>query len=80
MFSTDGDRAGVYRETLFGAVSFRTTGKANGATDVTMGVENPTALILLFVLYAVVLLFAHLIYRGLKQRRDELIKGMSGNA
>ncbi len=76
MFSTDGDKP-IYRETLFGSLFFKTQATHEGATGVTMGVANPTALIIAFVLYTVVLTMSHITYQGLKHRRDQLIRQKS---
>ncbi|MFF6976732.1 hypothetical protein ACFZAV_03070 [Streptomyces sp. NPDC008343] len=76
MFSTDGDKE-IRRETLFGSLFFETQETAGGALGVEAGVANPTALIVLFFVFAVVLIFAQFIYRGLKNRREYLIKEMS---
>ncbi|MFE7860138.1 hypothetical protein [Streptomyces sp. NPDC057403] len=78
MFSTDGDKS-VHREALFGSLFFETREKAGGATGVTMGVANPTALIILFLVFAVLLTTTQITYRGLKQRREQLIKEMASN-
>ncbi|MGW3955944.1 hypothetical protein ACWEKM_34675 [Streptomyces sp. NPDC004752] len=78
MFSTDGDQI-VHKEALFGSLFFETQEKSGGATGITMGVANPTALIILFFVLTVVLTMIQFTYRGLKQRREQLIKEMSGN-
>ncbi len=78
MFSTDGDKE-IRRETLFGSMFFETQEKTGGALGVEAGVANPTALIVLFFILAVILIFAQFIYRGLKNRREYLIKEMSRN-
>lgn len=78
MFSTDGDGT-VHREALFGSLFFESREKAGGATGVSMGVENPTALIVLFLVLVVVLTMVQFTYRGLKQRREHLIREMSGH-
>ncbi|WP_055495331.1 hypothetical protein [Streptomyces sp. TP-A0356] len=78
MFSTDSDHS-VHREALFGSLFFDQKEKAGGAIGVTMGVANPTALIVMFLVFAVVLTFTQITYRGLKQRREQLIKEMAGN-
>ncbi|MFF5483375.1 hypothetical protein ACFY5C_39505 [Streptomyces sp. NPDC012935] len=76
MFSTDGDKE-IRRETLFGSLFFETQEKAGGVLGVEAGVANPTALIVLFFVLAVVLIFTQFIYRGLKNRREYLIKEIS---
>ncbi|MGW3508224.1 hypothetical protein [Streptomyces sp. NPDC000994] len=78
MFSTDGDQI-VHKEALFGSLFFETQEKSGGATGVTMGVANPTALIIMFFVFAIILMMTQITYRGLKQRREQLIKEMSGN-
>ncbi|QXJ22890.1 hypothetical protein AGRA3207_003966 [Actinomadura graeca] len=77
MFSTDGDKP-IYRETLFGSLFFKAKPTGNGATGVTMGVANPTALIVIFVVATAVLTMTHITYRGLKHRREQLIKQQTG--
>ncbi|MEU6970006.1 hypothetical protein AB0A71_20155 [Kitasatospora aureofaciens] len=78
MLSTDGDKA-VERRALFGSVFFKVadTGAGDGTLGVTMGVANPTALIILFVLHVGFLAVARAMYRGLRQRREQLIKERS---
>ncbi|MEE1939666.1 hypothetical protein V1L54_09605 [Streptomyces sp. TRM 70361] len=78
MFSTDDDKA-VRREALFGSLFFETEEKGDGALGVTMGVANPTALIILFLVFAAVLTMVQFTYRGLRQRREQLIEEMSRN-
>ncbi|MER5934938.1 hypothetical protein [Streptomyces sp. NPDC002054] len=76
MFSTDGDKA-VRRESLFGSLFFETREIGGGGLGVEMGVDNPTALLVIFFVLAVVLAFVQFIYRGLKQRREYLINEIS---
>jgi hypothetical protein len=76
MFSTHGNQP-VYREALFGSFFFKTQEMSSGATGVTMGVANPTALIIIFLVFIVFLTTTQITYRGLKQRRDQLIKERS---
>lgn len=78
MFSTDGDGT-IRKEALFGSLFFEQKEKAGGAIGVTMGVANPTALIFMFLVFAVVLTFTQITYRGLKQRREQLIREMAEN-
>lgn len=73
MFSTDSDKA-VHRETLFGSMFFETQEIGGGALGVEAGVANPTALIVIFVVLAIVLASTQFIYRGLKQRREYLLQ------
>lgn len=77
MFSTDGDEP-VRKEAFFGSLFFETKQKAGGATGVTMGVGNPTALLVLFLVLTVVLTLTQVIYRGLRQRREELLSRATG--
>jgi hypothetical protein len=77
MFSTDGDGP-VHREGLFGALSFTMQETSEGATGVSMGVANPAPLIIMFIVCAVILTMIQTIYRGLKQRREQLIQKRSG--
>lgn len=72
MFSTGEET--VRRGGLFGSLSFETKEVRDGVTGATMGVANPTALIVIFVLFAVVLGFAQIAFRGLKQYRAELVE------
>lgn len=72
MFSTGEET--VRREGLFGSLFFETKEVGDGVTGATMGVANPTALIVIFVLFAVILGFAQTTFRGLKQYRAELIE------
>jgi hypothetical protein len=76
MFSMDGDGP-VHREALFGSLFFSMQETGEGTTGVTMGVANPVPLIIVFVVLAVVLTMAQTIYRGLKQRREQLIEKKS---
>lgn len=71
MFSTDGDRA-VRKEALFGALFFETREKSGGATGVIMGVADPTALIIMFFVFTVVLVMVRFAHQGLKRRREQL--------
>lgn len=78
MFSTGSDDVGE-RKAFFGSMVFETVEKANGATGITMGIDNPIPVIALFLVLTVVLTMAQLIYRGLKQRRDQLLNEMPGH-
>jgi hypothetical protein len=78
MFSTDTDEI-VHREAFFGSLFFETQDKPGGAIGITMGVANPTALIILFAVLTVILTMVQITYRGLKQRRDQLLKEMADN-
>ena len=50
MFSTT-ESEPVYREALFGSVFFKTQETTGGGLGVTMGVEEPLALLVLLLLY-----------------------------
>lgn len=78
MFSTDTDEI-VERTAFFGSMIFETVEKDNGALGVTAGVENPVPLIILFLVLTAVLTMIQTIYRGLKQRREQLLNEMSGS-
>lgn len=76
MFSSgDGD---ARREALFGALMFESRDAADGTTSVTVGVENPVPLIVLFIVLAVMLTVIQLTYRVLKQYRQQLLEGQGG--
>ncbi|WP_432137074.1 hypothetical protein [Streptomyces sp. bgisy154] len=77
MFSTGSDDVGV-RKAFFGSLVFETVEKTNGATSITTGIDNPVPIVILFVVLTIVFTMMQIIYRGLKQRRDELLK-MSGS-
>ncbi|GAB2956082.1 hypothetical protein GCM10023080_014000 [Streptomyces pseudoechinosporeus] len=78
MFSTGSDDVGE-RKAFFGSLVFETVDKANGATSITTGVDNPVPVIALFLVLTVALTMVQIIYRGLKQRRDQLLNEMPGN-
>ena len=78
MFSTDSDDVGE-KKAFFGSMVFETVEKTNGATSITTGVDNPLPIIALFLVLTVTLTLAQIIYRGLKQRRDQLLNEMPGN-
>lgn len=76
MFSSDdGD---VRREALLGALMFESRDAADGSTSVTVGVENPVPLIVLFVVLAVMLTVIQLTYRALKHYRQQLLEDRGG--
>lgn len=76
MFSSDdGD---VRREAFFGALSFESRDAADGTTSVTVGVENPVPLIVLFIVLAVMLTVIQLTYRALKHYRQQLLEHRDG--
>ncbi|UGY93376.1 hypothetical protein [Streptomyces gobiensis] len=72
MFSTGTDEI-VKRKALFGALIFETVEKDNGALSITTGVENPVPLIVLFLVLTTILMMTQAIYRGRKQRREQLL-------
>lgn len=77
MFSSDdGD---VRRETFFGALMFESRDAADGSTSVTVGVENPVPLVVLFVVLAIMLTVIQLMYRALKQYRQQLLEEQGGS-
>lgn len=78
MFSTGSDDVGVHKA-FFGSMVFETVEKANGATSITTGIDNPVPIIILFVVLTIVFTLMQIIYRRLKQRRDQLLNQMSGN-
>ncbi|WP_269273510.1 hypothetical protein [Streptomyces sp. H39-S7] len=67
------------RKVFFGSMMFETAKKDNGALGITTGVENPAPLIVLFLLLTAVLALIQIAFRGLKQRREELLKEISGS-
>jgi hypothetical protein len=77
MFSTG--RESVHREGLFGSVFFETTQVRPGVTGATMGVANPTGLIVIFLMYVAFLTLTQVTYRGLKTYRARLIKERSNS-
>lgn len=77
MFSTGTDEFGE-RKAFFGSMVFETVEKENGATGITTGVDNPIPIIVLFLVLTVVLTMVQVVYRGLKQRREQLLSTMSG--
>lgn len=72
MFSTGPDEI-VERKAFFGSMIFKTVAKDDGALGITTGVENPVPLIILFLVLTVVFVMIQAIYRGLKQRREQLL-------
>lgn len=72
MFSTG--KGSVHREGLFGSLFFETHEAPGGAVNVGMGVANPTALIVIFLIFCIILALSQVTYRVLKQHRAELIK------
>ncbi|SCK06231.1 hypothetical protein H180DRAFT_00155 [Streptomyces sp. WMMB 322] len=72
MFSTGPDQI-VERKAFFGSMVFETAKKDNGALGITTGVDNPVPLIVLFLVLTAFLTVTQAIYRGLKQRREQLL-------
>ncbi|MFI7357543.1 hypothetical protein ACIBTP_26920 [Streptomyces avidinii] len=72
MFSTGTDEI-VEKKAFFGSMIFETVKKDNGALGITTGVENPVPLIVLFLVITAVLAMIKATYRGLKQRREQLL-------
>lgn len=75
MFSTGDEPA--RREGLFGSVFFETKEVREGVTGASMGVDNPTGLLIVFVLYFALLTLTQFTYRGLKSYREQLIRERS---
>ena len=75
MFST-GDEIGR-REGIFGTLFFETSEVREGVTGASMGVAKPAGLIILFALFFAFVTMTQLAYRGLKRRRDQLLKERS---
>lgn len=72
MFSTGPDDV-VERKAFFGSMVFETVEKDNGALGVTTGVDNPVPIVVLFLVLTGFLTLVQVIYRGLKQRREQLL-------
>ncbi|MGW1072469.1 hypothetical protein [Streptomyces sp. NPDC002537] len=72
MFSTGTDEV-VERKAFFGSLIFETVKKDDGALGITTGVENPVPIVVLFLLLTVFLTMIQVSYRGLKQRREQLL-------
>jgi hypothetical protein len=75
MFTTG--KESVHREGLFGSLFFETREAPGGVTQASMGVANPTALVIVFLLFFVVLALTQVSYRELKQYRGQLIEEKS---
>ncbi len=71
MFSSDDGDA--RREAFFGSLMFESREVADGSTSVTVGVENPLPLVVLFLVLAAMLTGIQLTYRALKQYRQQLL-------
>ncbi|MFD7232483.1 hypothetical protein [Streptomyces sp. NPDC059881] len=78
MFSTGSDEFGE-RKVFFGSMVFETVKMDNGNTGVTTGIDNPVPIIVLFLVLTVILVMVQIVYRGLKERRDQLLNEMPGN-
>lgn len=78
MFSTGRDEFGE-RKAFFGSMVFETVKMDNGNTGVTTGIDNPVPVIVLFLVLTVILVMVQIVYRGLKERRDQLLNEMPGN-
>ncbi|SDQ72446.1 hypothetical protein [Quadrisphaera sp. DSM 44207] len=76
MFST-GEES-VRREGLFGSVFFETTEVREGVTGASMGVDNLTGLVVVFVVLFLFLVLTQVAYRGLKVHRARLIEEQAG--
>lgn len=73
MFSTGEDEI-VRREGLFGSLFFETEEVREGTIGATMGVDNPAALIVIFVLFLLFLTVTQFVYQGLKSYREQLLE------
>lgn len=71
MFSTD--EAPASRTGFFGAVQFSTEDVGGGVTGSTMGVGDPTALVVVFAVVAAFLTLTQLAFVVLKHYRAQLI-------
>jgi hypothetical protein len=76
MYTTDETPARVVG--LFGSLYVATTESSLGAVDVSMGVADPTALLVIFGLSVTVIALAQIIHEGLKQYRIDLIAARAG--
>lgn len=65
---------------FFGSLYVAASEGSSGATDVSMGVANPTALVVIFTLFSVGLLLTQVLYEALKQYRVDLIAARAGAA
>lgn len=66
--------ANIRKDAMFGTFFFEATESPSGAVLVDMGVANPTGLVVIFVVYALLLAVIQLIYRRLKVYRAALIE------
>lgn len=72
MFSTGEGEFGR-KEGLFGSVFFDAEDKGEGITGATMGIADPTALVIIFTLILVVLAFFQIALYRLKSYRAQII-------
>lgn len=72
MFGTD--EAPARAVGLFDSLYVETTRAGSGAVDVSMGVANPTALLVIFALCLTALALTQVIYQALTQYRLDLIE------
>ena len=72
MFST-GEES-VRREGLFGSLYFETKQVRQGVTGASMGVANPTGLIIMFMIFCLFLALTQITFGGLKKRRAHLME------
>jgi hypothetical protein len=63
---------------LFGSLYVATTQAASGATDVSMGVANPTALLVVLALAFAGLVLTQVVHQALQQYRVDLIAARAG--
>ena len=76
MFSSDdGD---TRREAFFGSLVFESRDAADESTSVTVGIENPLPLLVLFAVLALMLTVIQLTYRALKLYRQQLLEQQGG--
>jgi hypothetical protein len=73
MFSA-GEEDNVRTEGLFGSLFFETHELANGATGISMGVDDPAGLIVIFLFCAAFLLMSQLSFHALKRYRAQLLR------
>lgn len=70
-----GDNSGdVHRTGLFGALKFDAVERSDGVVDITAGVDDPVPIIIIFAVLAIQFALIQVLFRGLKQRREHLLK------
>lgn len=75
MLMFTGDNSGdVHRTGLFGALKFDAVERSDGVVDITAGVDDPVPIIIIFAVLAVQFALIQVLFRGLKQRREHLLK------